>query len=163
MPYFFALVVFTILIFGFVILFGAPFLPSLKQQINSSIDLAGIKKGQTIIDLGCGDGRVLSIAAKNGLFAIGYELNPILVLIAKIKTYKYRHKVTVVWGNFWQAELPRADVIFVFLVNQFMPKLETKINAYKFKPIKVVSVGYQIPKKPALTSKNGVFLYEFKN
>jgi len=95
-----------ILLFCFVILFGAPFLPTLKKQINPIFDLLDLTEGQTLIELGSGDGRILYEAGKRGLYAVGYELNPILVLYSIIKTWKYRSKVRIIWGNYWQKEWP---------------------------------------------------------
>ncbi len=43
--------------FSFVLLFGAPYLPTLKKQIRTTFKLAELSKGDTIIELGCGDGR----------------------------------------------------------------------------------------------------------
>ena len=71
--------------FTFVVLFGAPFLPTLKDRVPEAIKLIGLKEGETLLELGSGDGRVLRCAAENGLNAIGYELNPLLVIYSKIK------------------------------------------------------------------------------
>ena len=61
-----------ILIFGYVILFGAPFLPTLKNQIEAIFELLDLKEGQTLIELGSGDGRILLEAAKRGINVVGY-------------------------------------------------------------------------------------------
>jgi SAM-dependent methyltransferase len=116
-----------ILLFGFVVLFGAPYLPTLKKQVDAAFDLLDLKPGQTLLELGCGDGRVLKAAAQRGLSAVGYELNPLLVCIAKLHTWRYRKQAKVVWGNFWTAKWPKTDAIFVFLLARYMKKLDTKI------------------------------------
>lgn len=69
----------VIIIFGFVILFGAPYLPTLKPQIKIALDMLDLQPGQTLIEIGSGDGRVLKAAAERGWNAVGYELNPVLV------------------------------------------------------------------------------------
>jgi len=41
------------------------------------LDLAGVKKGDVVYDLGCGDGRIVVTAAKKyGVKAIGFEIDP---------------------------------------------------------------------------------------
>lgn len=150
------------LVFSFVVLFGAPYLPTLKPQINTAFELLDLKPGQTLLELGSGDGRVMLEAAKRGLNVIGYELNPLLVIVSMIVTWRYRRNVKVVWGNFWTKDWPPVDGAFVFLLNRYMHKLDAKIKASKNKPKKIVSFAFQIPSKKPIVNKNGVFLYRYK-
>jgi ribosomal protein L11 methylase PrmA len=68
-----------VILFGFVVAFGAPYLPTLRPQITMALDMLDLKKGQTLLELGSGDGRVMMAAAERGWNVIGYELNPLLV------------------------------------------------------------------------------------
>lgn len=149
------------LIFNFVVLFGAPYLPTLKQQSESTFKLLGLRPGETMLELGCGDGRMLKLAAQKGYRAIGYELNPLLALVAVIRTWKYRKQVQVVCGNFWHKEWPEAAGIFVFLLDRFMPKLDKYIVQYKHKPVKLVSFAFEIPGKKPVKKQDGLFLYQY--
>lgn len=151
----------VLLCFGFVLLFGAPYLPTLKPQVRAALELANVKPGETLLELGCGDGKILLAAAHVGVKSVGYELNPILALIARIRTLKYRKTVKVIWGNFWFKPLPPAEAIFVFLLPKYMKKLDTKIMQSKQKPVKLVSFAFEVPGKVAVTSKDGVFLYDY--
>ena len=148
-------------LFCFVILFGAPFLPTLKKNVDPAIKLIKLKKGQTILELGCGDGRVLIAAAESGLNAVGYELNPILFLISWYRTRKYRSQVRVVLGNFWTKKWPEADGIFVFLLDRYMEKLNKRIIQTYANPIKLVSFAFKIPNREADAEKSGLFLYKY--
>jgi 16S rRNA A1518/A1519 N6-dimethyltransferase RsmA/KsgA/DIM1 with predicted DNA glycosylase/AP lyase activity len=151
-----------ILIFGFVVLFGAPYLPTLKKQTDGALDLLDLKPGQTLLELGCGDGRVMRAAAVRGINVVGYELNPILVIIAWFVTLRYRKQVKVVWGNFWRITLPPADGIFVFLLDKYMKKLHTKlIQEQKGSSIKIVSFAFQIPNKKPVKTNGGLYLYKY--
>src|ERR1700712_1392873 len=94
-----------ILAYGFVLLFGAPYFPSLKPHMAASFDLLKLKPGQTVYDLGCGDGRFLKEAAKRGYNAVGYELNPFVFAYAWLTTRRYGKRVKVRCGNFWTADL----------------------------------------------------------
>lgn len=156
---------FVMACFGFVLLRGAPYLPTLSKQVKTALDLIDLKPGQTLLELGCGDGKVLVAAAERGWNVVGYELNPILALIAWLRTRKYRGRVRVVCGDFWRAKWPPADAIFVFLLDSFMQKLDTKIvQSYPkpVKPVKLVSFAFQIPDREPKTQKNGLYLYEYK-
>jgi SAM-dependent methyltransferase len=151
-----------VLLFGFVLLFGAPYLPTRRREAQAALDMLALKKGQTIYELGCGDGRVLKLAAEEGLNAVGYELNPLLALVARLHTWRYRKQVKVVCGNFWRADLSRADGIFVFLLDRFMARLDNKVSAEAGKPISLVSYAFKIPGKRHIKLVRGMYLYHYK-
>ncbi len=150
-----------ILFFCGIVLFGAPYLPTLKKQINVSLELADLEKGQTLLELGCGDGRVLIAAAHLGLNAIGYELNPFLAFVAWARTRRYRRQVKIVIGNYWTKKWPQTDAIFVFLIDKYMKKLDNKCMQYPYKPLKLVSFAFQIPDKTPVQQKDGIYLYKY--
>lgn len=156
-----------LLLFAFVVLFGAPFLPTQKAQIKAALNLLDLKKGQTLLELGCGDGRVLRAAAKRGINGVGYELNPVLVLAAKIYTYKYRHLVIIKWGNYWRTSWPEVDGVYIFLLDRYMSKLEKKLlqekeQWHKKSKTKLASYTFKMPHKKPTKQQSGVFLYEYK-
>lgn len=151
-----------VLCFGFVLLFGAPFLPTLKPQIDTALDLLDLAPGQTMLELGSGDGRVLIAAARRGLNAVGYELNPILVLVSRLTTWRYRRQVSIIWGDYWRSTWPRADGIFSFILPRYMKKLHNKVIQYPYKPLRVASFAFAIPGANLLRAEQGVFLYGYK-
>lgn len=150
-----------VLCFGGVLLFGAPYLPTLRPQVHAALELANLKPGQTLLELGCGDGKVLIAAAQVGVIAIGYELNPILALVAWLRTRRFGKRVRVVYGNFWTQQWPPADAIFTFLLAKYMKKLDTNIVQYPHKPVKLVSFAFEIPNRQPSHQKDGVYLYEY--
>jgi SAM-dependent methyltransferase len=152
-----------LLCFAGVLLFGAPYVPTLKNQQQQALKLLDLKKGQTLLELGCGDGRVLRAAAKQGIYGVGYELNPIMFMVAKLVTFRYRKLVTVYYGNFWAKKWPPADGIYVFLLDKYMENLHKKINQERgSKPVKVVSFAFEIPHQKPIRTDYGLFLYEYK-
>jgi len=148
-----------ILIFAFVVFYGAPYLPTLKPQVQTAFELLDLKPGQTLLELGSGDGKVLLAAARAGYNAVGIELNPVLVLVSLWRTKKYRKQVRVVWGNFWKETWPKSDAVFVFLLDRFMPKLDERMKTYGGP---LASIAFTVPRKRASVEKNGVFLYRYK-
>ena len=155
------LILIVVFCFSFVILFGPPYLPTLKKQIESTFDVLELKKGDTLIELGSGDGKILIAAAKKGYSAIGYELNPLLFVISKIRTLPYGKKIKVYCRNFWNIELPQADAVYTFLLKRQMSKLDQKLEGYKYKPLKLVSFAFKIPSKKIIQQKDGIFLYKY--
>jgi 16S rRNA A1518/A1519 N6-dimethyltransferase RsmA/KsgA/DIM1 with predicted DNA glycosylase/AP lyase activity len=156
------LAIILVLLFGFVLLFGAPYVPTLKPQTEQALDLLNLKPGQTLLELGSGDGRVMRAAAARGLHVVGYELNPLLVLVSLVVTWKYRKQVRVVWGSIWRQEWPQAEGVFIFMIDRFMPRLNKRFEAYaRDAPLRVVSFAYKIPNKKIIRSKKGIHLYEY--
>jgi SAM-dependent methyltransferase len=150
-----------IVCFGGVLLYGAPYLPTLNPQIKAALELSDLKSGQTLLELGCGDGKVVLAAARQGINVIGYELNPILAAIAWLRTRRYSQSVKIVCGDFWRGSWPEAEAIFVFLLPKYMPKLDEKIRSSVKKPVKLISFAFSVPSKPADDEKSGVYLYKY--
>lgn len=148
--------------FTFVLLFGAPFLPTLRPQIDTALDLLDLRTGQVLLELGCGDGRVLVAAAKRGVHGVGYELNPIMAGIAWLRTRRYGGKIQIICGDYWRADWPAAQGIFGFILPRYMGKLDKKVIQYKHKPLRVASFAFAIPNREATAERDGVFLYEYK-
>lgn len=109
---------------------GGPFVPSNKNSVRAMITLARLHPGQTVIDVGSGDGRVLFHAAKKGVKAIGIEINPYLVLYTRFRAFlgPYRGNITVLWKNLWNADLKDANVVFVYLIPWKMDVLAKKLR-----------------------------------
>lgn len=140
---------------------GAPYLPTLKRQRQTALNLLALKPGQTVVDLGCGDGGFLVEAAQQGIRGIGYELNPLLWLVAKQRTWAYRSNITIHFKNYWKVQLPPAEGIYVFLVQHYMKKLNHKLTSELSRPTKLVSYSFTIPGKKAVKESKGLYLYKY--
>lgn len=135
----------ALLIFFLVLAFltGAPYVPSTNSVAQSMIELANIKKGMTVYDLGSGDGKLLLLAAKKGAHAIGIEINPFLVLLSRFRAFG--KNITVRWGSFWHTDLSDGDILFIYLLPWRMEKLAALLKE-KAKPgALVVSNSFIFP------------------
>ncbi len=149
--------------FGFVLLFGAPYLPTLTPQVTIALNLLALKPGQTMLELGCGDGKVLVAAAQRGWKVVGYELNPLLFVVSWLRTRRYRKLVTVRLANFWSVKWPPTDAVFAFALAKYMTKLDKKLTEVaKGRPLKLVSFTFQIADKTPHAEQGGVYLYEYR-
>lgn len=153
-----ALAVMIVVAFGGVLWWGAPYVPTLKKQAETALELLDLQPGQTLLELGSGDGRVLIMAAQSGLNVVGIELNLFLVVVSWLRTRRYRKQVRIIWGNFWQTPWPECDGVFVFLLDRFMSRLDTRMQEIK-KPL--VSFAFQIPGRKAAQERSGVYLYKY--
>lgn len=152
----------ALLLFAGVVAFGAPFLPTLSRRVDEALDMLDLEPGQVMLELGSGDGRLLLAAAKRGIGSVGYELNPVLVLYSKLLTWRYRHLVDVRWGDYWRANWPESDGMYVFLLQPYMDKLYKKVIQYNNKRnYKLVSFAFKFNGKRAAREQRGLFLYVF--
>ncbi|MBI2008899.1 class I SAM-dependent methyltransferase [Candidatus Saccharibacteria bacterium] len=148
--------------YAFVLPFGAPYLPTMKSQKENALDLLGLKPGQTLVDLGSGDGGILVLAAERGLKAVGYEINPFLWLISRLRTLRYGRRVKIKLRSFWGADLSQADGVFVFLITHKMEQLDRLLSVRKSKKsLPVVSYAFKIPGKKHLKKSGALFLYQY--
>ena len=148
-------ILFLILQLGFVVFFlymciasitGAPFVPTKTTTAQSMIRLAAIKKGDIVYDLGSGNGKLLLAAAEKGATAIGYEINPLLVLYSNILSLLYRQsKTRTYWKNFWNADIKNADVVFIYLLPWKMEALAEKLKKDCKKGTRIVSNSFIFP------------------
>lgn len=137
---------------------GAPYVPTLDAQAQAALELLSLKPGQTLLELGSGDGKVLVAAARAGLNVVGIELNPFLVVVSWLCTRRYRRQVRIIWGDFWRVDWPPCDGVFTFLLDRFMPRLDTRMQKVH-RPL--VSFAFQIPGRQPDAAQAGVYLYRY--
>ncbi len=158
--YLFLAVVFVL--FTAVVMFGAPYLPTLGSRVEDAINLLNLRPGQTMLELGSGDGRLLIAAAKKGIYSVGYEMNPLLCIYSQVRSYRYKKFIKIVWGNYWTKPWPKADGMYVFLLKPYMGKLDKKVIQYLGgDKLKVVSFAFKIEGRTPTKEINGMFLYEY--
>lgn len=151
-----------LLLTQFVVLFlGAPYVPTLHKQREEALDLLDLKAGQILIDLGSGDGAMLRAAAERGLKAVGYEINPFLVLVSWLRTRRYKGRVKVIWGSFWGKKWVPAEGVFVFLTERYMDRLDENMQSQFTKPVKLVTYGFKLLDRKPAAHKGACFLYKY--
>ena len=158
---------FLILIFylGIAFLTGAPFVPTTNPAASAMMRLVPIRKGRmTVCDLGSGDGKLLFLAAGKGARAIGYEINPFLVILTYFR--KIFHPdgslVSCRWKNFWKADIRNADVVFVYLLPWRMAQLEKKIMKETKAGTVVVSNSFIFPHLKKIDADETHHVYVFR-
>jgi trans-aconitate methyltransferase len=124
---------------------GALYVSTTKTRIAAFIEAVPMKKGQILVDLGCGDGRVLRRASKNyKVKAIGFEINLLPYIKAQVLSAGLKH-VEIRRKNFWSQNLSIADVVFCYLNPDVMRKLSTKLKAELKPGTMVVSCNFALP------------------
>ena len=147
--------------FGIGAVLGAPYVPILNRDSRRILELSGLKPGQTLVDLGSGDGRLLRAAASRGIRCIGYEINPYLVLISRIVCFRYRKLVTIHTADIWHTKLPPADVIYIFILDRYMERLGTKFATEITRPTKVISYVFKLPNRTPVHETHNTYIYDY--
>ncbi|MCX6810171.1 MAG: class I SAM-dependent methyltransferase [Candidatus Berkelbacteria bacterium] len=135
-------------------IFHVPYVNSSDQAIHDALKLAGLKKGETLLDLGCGRGDALIIAARDfGAKAIGYEISPLPYLLARVKTFA-NPKIKVYCRDLKKAnvDIKKADSIYLYLLNSVLDKIEDQIFNNVDDHTRVVSLAFKFPKHQPINS-----------
>lgn len=161
-----AVVVFTLLLITTLITvrLGAPYVASSKDDLKNIVKLLPDIKNRNIVDLGSGDGRIMVELAKYGSRITGFEINPVLVLISKLRIKLEDHKSgssTVKFGSFWKEDLGKYDIVIFYAATYFMDKLKKKLVNEVKNGAKVVSIAYELPGVKYQKKSGNVYLYEF--
>ena len=124
---------------------GALYVSTARVRINAFLNAVKMTPDQLLVDLGCGDGRVLRSANRRyGLSAIGYEINLLAYLKARCLCV-FRPNIRLVLKNFWQADISGADVVYCYLYPDVLKRLAAKLSAELKPGAIVVSGNFPLP------------------
>src|SRR3989344_7989781 len=157
-----ALIVLALVAGGFALggILGAPWVPSFRKDIGVILDDSRLGKGDLLIELGCGDGRLVAAAAARGIQVIGYEINPLLWLIAATRTLRYKN-AHIRLGNFWNKDWSQADAVVTFLIPRSMGKIETKAAKELKTGSRLISYVFPLPNKKPAQKRERWFVYKY--
>lgn len=123
------------------------FVPTPQSVVEEMLRLAQIGSGETLFDLGSGDGRIVIAAAQaHGAKATGFEIDPRLVELSRkqIAERGLSQMASIEKGDLFQVDLSNVDVVTLYL----SPVLNRKLipQFVQLKPgARVVSHDFDIP------------------
>jgi SAM-dependent methyltransferase len=159
---------------SFVALFrakGVPYVPLNKKQLKHIEDYIKVQAKVKLVDLGCGDGRVLRLFEKMGVNElVGYEVNLAALFWGKIKNKIYQSKVKLIYKNFYRISLSDVDVVFCYLLESALQPLKDKFEKELKPGSLIISYAFEIknwrqPKEIIYTDKENknhgrIFIYQ---
>jgi methylase of polypeptide subunit release factors len=142
-----------------------PFVPTPQAVVEKMLEMAEIKSGDVLIDLGSGDGRIAITAAKKyGVQALGVDLNPERVKEARANAEKegVSDKVQFREEDLFKTDLGKADVITLYLLTRINMKLRPTL--LKLKPgTRIVSHAFGMgdwkPDKTARVEGRDIYMW----
>ena len=129
------------------------YVPTPQKVVDKMLEIAEVKKGDVVYDLGCGDGRIVVTAAKKyGVKAVGIDIDPERVQEAKenVKKNGVEKLATIREGDIFKEDLKEASVVTLYLLPRLNVKLKPQLK--KLKPgSRIVSHNFDMkgakPKK----------------
>ncbi|NOY99728.1 MAG: methyltransferase domain-containing protein [Chloroflexi bacterium] len=146
------------------VLHGLPWIPTGRERIRRALEMARVRPGEIVYDLGAGDGRVLVMAAREfGAQAVGIEASPLHCAVAWLRALfsGSLSRVRVRRGNFFRADLRDADVVFAYLTSRHVLRLQPQLERQLRPGTRVVTISFDFPdwQPAAFDKKDLIFLY----
>jgi SAM-dependent methyltransferase len=143
---------------------GLPWVPTRDKRIRTALRMANLQPGETVFDLGSGDGRVLIIAAREfGAQAVGIEISPVHCLITWLRALLSGNssRIRVRCASFYSSNLRDADVIYAYVTPEHGIRLRPYLEKQLHSGARVVTISAEIdgwqPEK--IDRDDLVFLY----
>jgi SAM-dependent methyltransferase len=153
----------------------APYVGSPEHAVDKMLEVANLKPGEVLYDLGCGDGRILIAAAsKYKAKGVGIEISDHLARAAfeRVKKAGLADQVKIIHGDFMKTDLSEANVVTLYLATAANDTLRPNLERYLKPSSRVVSYDYPIPGwKPIETTEtegrsnavHTIYLYQVPN
>jgi len=122
-----------------------PYVPTPQAVVDRMLDLAQLKSGEMVIDLGSGDGRIMiEAASKYGARGFGVEIDPRLVKLSNEKAAKagVAERVKFLQQDLFKTDFHEANVLTLYLLPDVNLALRPKILAELKAGARVVSHDY---------------------
>jgi cyclopropane fatty-acyl-phospholipid synthase-like methyltransferase len=143
------------------------FVPTPAEVVTAMLKLANVTAKDTIYDLGCGDGMIVTAAAKEfGAKAIGIDINPVRVKEANERVTKagVTDKVKILNEDLFEANISEATVVTLYLLQTLNEKLIPKLNKELKPGTRIVSQTFSMgdnypPEKTIEVAGRSVYLW----
>jgi hypothetical protein len=144
---------------------GAPWVVTPKNKVHRMLDLAELRHGEKLVDLGAGDGRIVIAAARDfQAEAVGVEIDPVRWLLANlfIRMRRFPLRPKMVWGDMTKFDLSDADVVAVYLTRQTNDNLRDLFEDQLKLGARVVSYAFPVKDwtPTIIDDTNLIFVYQ---
>ena len=123
----------------------APFIGTEKYIVDEIVSNLGLNEESVLIDLGCGDGRILrhAVAQVKGISAMGIEGAIWPFFLAKFASRNFK-QIQIKKSNIFDADIHNATHIYVYLYPECLNKLEEKFKRECQDNVRIISCDFEI-------------------
>jgi len=156
---------YMIYLYGVTMFFGAPYVPTDRKKIEEMIKLSSLKKGDKMVDIGSGDGRIVIAFAKKGIESYGFEINPLLVWLSRrnIKKAGVEDKAFIHLKDFWKEDFSKFSLVTMYAIPHIMKRLYKKLKKELPKNAQIISSVFKFPNLPYSKNIDTLYLYKLKD
>jgi SAM-dependent methyltransferase len=126
----------------------APYVPAPEKAVDRMLSMARLRPGETLFDLGCGNGNILITAVQRyKVKAVGIEISDRLARNAaeRVRKEGLSDEIRVVHGDFMRQDLSSANVVTLYLATTANDTLRPNLERFLRPSTRVVSYDYPIP------------------
>lgn len=126
----------------------APYVPTPHPIVRRMLQLADVKPGEVVYDLGAGDGRIVIEAAREfGAYGVGVELDPgrYSKIQERVRRLGLKEQVTVLHQSYYDTSLRDADVVTLYLLPKTNLRLRWRFLSELKPTARIVAHDYPIP------------------
>jgi cyclopropane fatty-acyl-phospholipid synthase-like methyltransferase len=123
------------------------FVPTPAEVVTAMLKLANVTDKDVVYDLGCGDGMIVTAAAKEfNAHAVGVDINPVRVKEANERVQKagVADKVKILNEDLFETNISNASVVTLYLLPVLNVKLIPKLNRELKPGTRIVSQSFDM-------------------
>lgn len=123
-----------------------PYAETRSEVVKLMLDMAAVRPGERVVDLGTGDGRVLIAAADRGATGLGVDIDPVLIGQARAEAARrgLAKRTRFAVQDLFRTPLGEADVVTMFLLPEVNLKLRPRILSEMRPGARVVSHAFDM-------------------
>ncbi|WP_375402778.1 SAM-dependent methyltransferase [uncultured Sphingomonas sp.] len=133
-------------LFGSAPRLDVPYAATRPELVERMLDMAGVRAGDRVLDLGTGDGRILLAAAKRGARGLGVDIDPVLVADARAAATEagVADRVRFEVRDLFATPLDGYDVVTMFLLPEVNMRLRPRLLAELAPGARIVSHVFEM-------------------
>lgn len=123
------------------------YLPTPPKVVDAMLEMAKVRKGDVLYDLGSGDGRIpIAAAKKYGIRAVGVDIDPVRVKEARANAAAagVSDKVTFRQEDLFKTDFSEASVVTLYLLSSLNEKLRPRLLAELKPGTRIVSHAFRM-------------------
>lgn len=123
------------------------YLPTPPKVVDAMLEMAKVRKGDVLYDLGSGDGRIpIAAAKKYGIHAVGVDIDPVRIKEARANAAAagVSDKVTFRQEDLFKTDFSEASVVTLYLLSSLNEKLRPRLLAELKPGTRIVSHAFRM-------------------